>query len=339
MPPTLDFESDPFLTLLTDALRAGPGSAEWAEAVVRLRTEGRDGPKDEYAMLVAAREDLARGRKYREVRAGPGFTRRVFGAIESDKAGTHRSLPLANLIAIISLTVVLALIGLGVYMFWPAIANQQAGNQAQTLPDLNRTLFTVPVETTRFEAAPSPAWKTFGSLPVQFTVEGLRVGVGADASVYAGGGLLLVRPFSASEPASMEVLINPPAAGRDVIVQMFMTDDPTFDEKSATTPHELVWLLRAGTMNVVSPDGHLVGEAALSKDAALPLKVRILSDQKQAIVYAGDQELFKGAHELDPGESRYLGIRILSRGEIGDNAPVIQSATIHVPFAANTTRQ
>src|SRR6266480_850605 len=44
--PALDFESDQFLQLLTDALRAGPGSPEWHEAndALDAETTGKKGP-------------------------------------------------------------------------------------------------------------------------------------------------------------------------------------------------------------------------------------------------------------------------------------------------------
>ena len=77
----IDTEPDAFLNLLTDALRAGPASRAWAEALEQLRSRG-DGigkaQTDEYKLLLDAREALASGKDYREVRAGTGFTRRLF---------------------------------------------------------------------------------------------------------------------------------------------------------------------------------------------------------------------------------------------------------------------
>src|SRR5688500_14006835 len=83
----LDFESSQ-LQLLTDALRAGPGTPEWRAAMETVAPVGAGGGggADEYKLLYAARERLASGRQYREVRAGPGFTRRVFDAIEDEEA-------------------------------------------------------------------------------------------------------------------------------------------------------------------------------------------------------------------------------------------------------------
>src|SRR5438034_11400942 len=93
----LDFESDPKLELLTDALRAGPGTPQWRQALSAVEhTPGAD----EFKALYTARERLASGRTYREVRAGPGFARKVFEAIDEQEATRGPRLPAAaNLIA------------------------------------------------------------------------------------------------------------------------------------------------------------------------------------------------------------------------------------------------
>src|SRR4051812_48367275 len=62
-------ETNPLFPLLTDALRAGPGSPEWHQAVAKLRAEGL-ADSDEYKLLVTVREHLASGRDYKSIRAG-----------------------------------------------------------------------------------------------------------------------------------------------------------------------------------------------------------------------------------------------------------------------------
>src|ERR1700750_2686952 len=97
----LDFESSQ-LQLITEALRAGPGSPAWREALAAIE---HSPDADEFKVLYAARERLASGRQYREVRAGAGFTRKVFDAIEQEQAtgdaNKTAALPSANLIAIL----------------------------------------------------------------------------------------------------------------------------------------------------------------------------------------------------------------------------------------------
>src|SRR5215204_5175060 len=109
MPKSDVIESDPFLTLLTHALRAGPGSPEWHQAVGKLRGEGADG-SDEYKLLAAAREHLESGRDFRAVRAGPGFTSRLLTRIDGESA-TRSGVPTANVIMIVSALAIVAALG------------------------------------------------------------------------------------------------------------------------------------------------------------------------------------------------------------------------------------
>src|SRR5690349_1888062 len=101
---------------------------------------GAGGGADEYKLLYAARERLASGRQYREVRAGPGFTRLVFDAIEQEDDGdgaTPAALPAANLIAAISALVILGVLAIVAWLIIPSsdVREQQQAN------DLSQTYF------------------------------------------------------------------------------------------------------------------------------------------------------------------------------------------------------
>src|SRR3954454_5027211 len=110
--PDTNVQADPMFQLLTDALRAGPGSPEWHQAVSKLRQGGVE-HSDEYKLLVTVREHLESGRDYRSIRAGPGFTRKVFESIEQERAATGKGgkIPLANIIAIVSVIAVVVVVG------------------------------------------------------------------------------------------------------------------------------------------------------------------------------------------------------------------------------------
>src|SRR5436305_1878492 len=54
MPQEVDFESDALGKLLTDALRAGPGSPQWHEATLRL-SDDTSAQAQEYKRLLEAR--------------------------------------------------------------------------------------------------------------------------------------------------------------------------------------------------------------------------------------------------------------------------------------------
>ena len=218
---------------------------------MKLRAENTGEARDEYAMLIAARENLAKGRKYREVRAGPGFTRRLFGRIESDASGTRKAFPLANIIAIVSLVVIVGLIALAAVMFWPDRVGGTASNVASR--DLSQVLFAFPLATSDFHAADA-GWQAIGSLPLQFTAAGLKPGAAAGATDFVGGGVVLHRELAPSEANSAEVSLTPPAKDSDAVAQLFLSDDPDFDAQRGTSPHEAVFQIRGGRMNVLSAD-------------------------------------------------------------------------------------
>src|SRR5438046_2493736 len=111
----LDFESSQ-LQLLTDALRADPGTPEWRAA---LATVPALGAVDEHKLLYAARERLASGRRYREVRAGPGFTRKVFESIDDESSAVSKPLPSANIIAAISALAILGILAVVAFFIIP----------------------------------------------------------------------------------------------------------------------------------------------------------------------------------------------------------------------------
>src|SRR5437867_11713133 len=105
------FDSDQFLKLLTEALRAGPGSPEWHEAVNQLKNSSL-AEADEYRMLVNAREHLESGRDYRSIRAGAGFTRKVMAAIDEESTSARQSAapPSATMIALLAAAGILLVI-------------------------------------------------------------------------------------------------------------------------------------------------------------------------------------------------------------------------------------
>ena len=103
-----DIESDPFFELLTDALRAGPGSPQWHQAVQKLRQNG-DAGADEFRLLREAREHLESGRDYRSVRPGPGFTRRLFNEIE-EQGAARSGAPTATIITVFSALAILGVV-------------------------------------------------------------------------------------------------------------------------------------------------------------------------------------------------------------------------------------
>src|SRR5687768_12937195 len=188
----LDFESSQ-LQLLTDALRAGPGTPEWRAALESIKSGGGSGAgSDEYKLLYTARERLASGRQYREVRAGPGFTRKVFDAIEHEEdadGATPGVMPAANLIAAVSALVILGVLSIVVWL----IAPTRDGREQQQGTALAQTYFVDRIVDATFAGAlDNDDWTAFGKLPVE-AKNGLRPGAAPDAAAapdaYTGGGV------------------------------------------------------------------------------------------------------------------------------------------------------
>src|SRR5258708_1693394 len=112
MPETVDLQSEQFMTLLTDALRSGPGSPERHQAGELLRASEQN--VDEYTLLYKAREHLESGKEFRTVRAGTGFTRKVLEQIEEQAKAP--AVPTANLIALLAAGAILAVVAVVGFM-------------------------------------------------------------------------------------------------------------------------------------------------------------------------------------------------------------------------------
>src|SRR4051794_16801846 len=157
MPETIEaqFDSDQFLKLLTEALRAGPGSPQWHEAVNQLKNSSI-ADADEYRMLINAREHLESGRDYRSIRAGAGFTRKVMAAIDQEAAAQAPSPPSAGIIALVAAAGIITIIIIVAVIWYKGGPPQPNSN------DLQNVVFPQTIISTDFtqtQAIP-PEWRT-----------------------------------------------------------------------------------------------------------------------------------------------------------------------------------
>jgi hypothetical protein len=311
-----DIESDPFFELLTDALRAGPGSPQWHHAVQRLRQNGGAvAGVDEYRLLVEAREHLESGRDYRSVRAGPGFTRRLFSEIE-EQGPSGSGAPTATVITIVS-----ALAILGVVAVVAALMMRGGGGPRPDQPqtDLATLYFPNDVASASFRDAIPAGWRTIGNLSL-LTDEGLRPAVmPMEVGDYMGGGVVTESPIPADKPLAIEAVVTVPATAGDYIAEVFVSDSADFDERRATSPREVVWLLEGASQKVMV-GGRNEGRVEPVKGSAKPMTVRIVVDPLRALVETRPGEgasagaattLWSGPHGLDPNKPRYAGVRFI----------------------------
>jgi len=305
MPAEID-TTDPFLTLLTDALRAGPGSPEWHQAVSQLKTAGEN--VDDYKLLIEAREALESGRDYRSVRAGPGFTRKLLTEIEN-KAPVANSRKLPTLIAALAGLVILAIIGIAIYAFYP---RTPVDDSSKAINELASTYFSKEISATSFETGIPEAWRTIGSLPLDAN-KGLKPANGPvpTSGDYVGGGIVLNESIPGAQPIALQATLQIAKPSADLIPQVFVTNDATFSSDRATSSQELVWQAVEGTQKVVV-DGKTQKQAQIGSSPNTHL-IRILLKGDLAIVEVDGKQRWSGRNALGD-KPRYLGVRFIRTG-------------------------
>ena len=315
----LDFESEQ-LQLLTEALRAGPGTPAWREALATL--EHAPGA-DEYRLLYAARERLASGRQYREVRAGQGFTRKVFNAIDEEEGTRARAVPSANLIAALSALVILSVLAIVTYFVMPR-------PDKNSPEDLSQTYFVNTLSSNRFDGELGMEWSAFGSLGVE-PRDGLRPVLKDVGESFRGGGAFYTRNLSPQQAFALEATVRIAKPSDDLVVQLFVTDDANFGGDSATSAHELVWLARGGEASVVLPGGHVQAQNVRLNAVRTPAELRMSVNRDEASVEMNGQKIWSGKHGLDSAKGRMVGVRFLARGGKSDGSAVVESVRILTP--------
>ena len=305
------FDSDQFLKLLTEALRAGPGSPQWHEAVNQLKNS-TVADADEYRMLINAREHLESGRDYRSIRAGPGFTRKLMSAIDEEAAAQAPAPPSAGTIALVAAAAVITIIII-VAIIW------YRGGPPQPNPnDLGSIVFAQTTLSTDFTQTPAipPEWRTFGLPPV---IASRSRGLGAarviaapsDDKDYRGGGVYSASGTVPAQTFAFEAVVKQNKVTENVAVQIFITDTPDFDKNpKASTPHELVCYVLKGTINIAKPDGSSPGTGAKAKDLN---HIQIKLDKQFVLIENDGQTLYSGTHDLSPDKARYAGVRFLAK--------------------------
>ena len=198
------FETDDLLKLLTDALRRGPGSPQWQQAVARLADPATPN-RDELQLLITVRERLESGKPYRQVRPGASFTRAVFEKIDADVADTgggdapRRSI-LPLLVAAVSL-VVLA-IAASVLLTW-------LSHGTGDVQELSRQLFVTSLRKWDFAGPRLPSdLDRVGSLALESRGGAMRPDRGPPPTYPPIGVAFAKLPFDLVKPICVEAQVN-----------------------------------------------------------------------------------------------------------------------------------
>ena len=310
--PSANVETDPLFKLLTDALRAGPGSPEWHQAVSQLGN-GQSGAADEYRLILDARQHLQSGKNYRSIRAGAGFTRRLMQGIDDEATGGRGRggrIPVATLITGISAVVIVLVLGVVGYSLFRGAGGRPA-NDARVIHELKATPLLRTTAAAAFTGAPAPeGWRRFGSMPLAadgaLRPDGAAV---AESTRSADGGIVTDEPLPAGRPFEVEAEVTVPKTASDLAAQVFVTDRADFDPPRGTAGTEVAWLLQ-GDSQAAQVAGESRGRGSAEQDGD-SLTVRIRVGPRHAIVTGGRRQLWVGEHGLDPDKPRYVGIRFL----------------------------
>jgi hypothetical protein len=324
---TLDFESDQFLKLLTDALRAGPGSPQWHEAILRLQAgqEGAGGT-DEYRLLCDARLALESGKEYRSVRPGARFTRRVMDAISAEGNRAPRRFSTANLIALIAGVLLLGTVAMFAYLL--LASESHSGVQSEAIDALSAKLLGNVVASISMGSIPSPDWKLIGTLPVNFTGGMHPKPTTAKSHDIAAAGLVWQTPMPAETAFEVEATLKVSRSTDDLLPEVAISDSDDFSDENATSSHELVWLLQSGQGKVVLPSGRMDAQSQLSNGIHNPLTVRVRIDQQDAIVEMDGKRIWAGTNGLDGQKPRFIAVRLLRRGRDKQDPIAFQSVRV-----------
>ena len=330
MSQTMDLESEQFMTLLTDALRAGPASPEWHQAVGVLRAAGAGANVDEMQLLVRAREDLESGRGYRAVTAGAGFTRKVLAGIEEEGSSKRRGLPSANLIALLAAGVILAVV---VVVAVSLFKNPPDPNREQ-VDKLGGIYIVNPVAQLNFDAGTEvgPEWRLIGEVPLKIADK--RMGPATtqatkdDKREYKAGAIVLAESIAPDQARMVDVTLKVNRPGDAVIPEVFVAEGP-LDGVKASGSRELVWLLKGGTAQVFLPDLNVQGQGEKIDPKKTPtINVKIRFNKDTVIVESGDKRIYEGPHKLSATGPRYVGVRF--RRKVGDESNGVWLMSINV---------
>jgi hypothetical protein len=319
----LDFDSDAFLTLLTDALRAGPGSPQWHEALRTLRAGGIE-HADEYRLLVAARQHLESGREYRSIRAGPGFAKRLMTAIDEEAERGTKKPAATTTIAFASAGVMLAVLLIIGYLLWSAGENR--GFEPNPL--------LANIATRTGDRGLPQDWQQIGELKLGVKRGGIGLISASSTSTTSpstvGASAYWTTPLEPNEQFSISATYRFFRDDQRVIAQLFVTDDPTFDPASGITPHELVWAVQNETARVLVASGRVEAQSNIKLQAVdRSVAIRLTFDRDQVSLEHGSKHIWSGASGLDPNKPKYVGVRFLRLGPTNADNSIFESIQVN----------
>lgn len=327
MAEAMNIQSEQFQQTLAEALRAGPVSPCWREAVDALKAAGQSG--EELALLCKARERLESGRSYRSVRAGSGFTQKLMAQIEqTEQSSTSGSgISTASFITAAAVIVILAVVGMLAWMLFSPAQDNEGKVDLRSVYFVNTVLAE---DFSQKPQAPGP-WQGIGALPLT-AQHGLRLQIPSPfTQPVAGGGLMCPLELSPKEPVSVEAVIDIADPKTRVLAEVFLTDSPTFSSDRGISPRELIWQIDGTHTRVVLPDGRGAGIPSPVQSVDRSVTVRLLVSRDKCIIEQDGAVVWSGEHQLSQNSPRRLGLRLLARGNAKATDVTIRSLRVRKP--------
>jgi hypothetical protein len=290
-------QDEQMLELVTDALRDGPGSPAWGRAISAVGVSGGD----ELALLARVHQRLQSGKRWRQVRPGIGFTRKVMDAVDQQADASVRATGPATVIAILCGALVLIVIA----MLIPVLLSH-AKPPATNSDELSNVYFSTPWVQSQFDNTIGGEWKAIGSLPIH-AAQGVRL---AKALGKLGGdwGIESVQSLPATQTFSFAITMDIPLDG--VMAQVFITDQQG----------ELAAVVDSDHVQVMLPGGQLA--AAVPRGKNRQEQLRWLVGPKTAAMEIDGRRIWTGPNGLSADQPRFIGVRFVAHGNVGQDTAI-----------------
>lgn len=288
-------QDEQLLQLVSDALRDGPGSAAWQEAVRLI--DPADG--QELDALYSVRQRLESGKRWRQIRPGTNFTRKVMDAVDQQSDASVRPTGPATIIAILCGLLVLVVIAALVPMLISHSATPPVTKDA-----FANVFFSNQLVKSDFEKSIGGEWKVTGTAPIKAD-HGLR-STQAINNVPLPWGLISTQALPADSFFDFSVTLDfPPLGGA---AEVFLSDGD----------HEIVATMDGVNVQVVLPkNGPDVVLAMAPRSANTVINLRWLVGPDLAVLEMDGRRIWQGENHLSKSAGRFVGMRFLPTGRTG----------------------
>jgi hypothetical protein len=276
-------EDEQLLELVSNALRDGPGSVAWEQATSMIDA----GEGEELAALYRVRQRIESGKRWRQVRPGVGFTRKLMDAVDQQSEANVRSTGPATIIAI--LCGVLVLVGIAVLV--PMLLSHAKVPEPWVQSD--------------FANAVGGDWRVTGNLEVKAS-HGLRA-VGPINGDGGQWGIQSVKSFPADQSFSFAATVDVPNDG--TTAQVFVTNQE--NELGAMIDGQQVRVMLPGAQLAITPR---------PKNGSV--QIRWLIGPSSETLELDGKQIWAGTNDLSGDQPRFIGVRFLVQGPAGSGAAI-----------------